>query len=221
MLAAMPTTERLADLGRRRGERLIRDLGDELRAARLLAGLSQRAVAHAARISQATVSRAERGRRPFPDLIIHATMARVVGLDLSVRCFPAAGALRDEAHVRLIVRFLSQLPATVMRRLEAPIRLPGDQRAWDVLLVVGGKRIGVAAETRLRDLQALLRREQGKARDDGVDLLLLVVSNTRANRRALEEARDILAAELPLQTREVMTALRRGEAPAASGVVIV
>jgi transcriptional regulator with XRE-family HTH domain len=217
----MPTKERLVDLGRRRGDRLIRELGEQLRAARLLAGLSQRAVAQAARVSQATVSRAERGARPFPDLILLATIARVVGLDLTLRCYQAAGPLRDEAHVRLVERFLARLAASVIRRLEAPIRLPGDQRAWDVLLIVGGKRIGVAAETRLRDVQALLRHEQAKARDDGVDILLLVVADTHANRRALREASAVLAAELPMRTREVLWAMRRGQAPAASGIVVI
>lgn len=221
MLGGMPTKERMVDLGRRRGERLIRELGEQLRAARLLAGLSQRAVAQAARVSQATVSRAERGIRPFADLIVSATIAQVVGLDLSLRCFPAAGPLRDVAHVRLVGRFLARVAASVARRLEAPIRLPGDQRAWDVLLVVGGKRIGVAAETRLRDVQALLRREQAKARDDKVDLLVLVVSNTLANRRALREAGDVLAADLPMRTRQIMWALSHGRPPAASGIVVI
>jgi hypothetical protein len=109
----------------------------------------------------------------------------------------------------------------VARRLEAPIRLPGDQRAWDVLLMVGGKRIGVAAETRLRDVQALLRREQAKARDDGVDLLLLVVSRSHANRLALREARDVLAADLPMGTRAAMWALSHGRAPPAGGIVVI
>lgn len=200
---------------------MLRELGEELRAARLLAGLSQRAVGRAARVSQATVSRAERGIPPFPDLIVMATLARVVGLDLSVRCFPSAGPLRDVAHVRLLDRFLARVATGVGRRLEAPIRLPGDQRAWDVLLVVGGMRIGVAAETRLRDAQALVRREQAKARDDGVDLLLLVVADTLANRLALRDARDVLSADLPMRTRDVLWALGRGQAPSGSGIVVV
>lgn len=200
---------------------MLRELGEELRAARLLAGLSQRAVGRAARVSQATVSRAERGIPPFPDLIVMATLARVVGLDLSVRCFPSAGPLRDVAHVRLLDRFLARVATGVGRRLEAPIRLPGDQRAWDVLLVVGGIRIGVAAETRLRDAQALVRREQAKARDDGVDLLLLVVADTLANRLALRDARDVLSADLPMRTRDVLWALGRGQAPSGSGIVVV
>jgi transcriptional regulator with XRE-family HTH domain len=217
----MPSKERLVTLGTRRGERLVREFADEVRAARIMSGLSQRSVAAVIGLSKSTVSRLELGRPPFVDIVTAARVARVVGLDLTLRCFPAAGPLRDEAHLRLIERFLTQLPASVMRRLEAPIRLPYDQRAWDVLLTVDGRRIGVAAETRLRDVQALLRREQAKARDDGVDSLLLIAADTLANRRALKEAQDALAADLPLRTREVMSALRRGDAPTTSGIVVL
>jgi transcriptional regulator with XRE-family HTH domain len=216
----MPSKERLAALGMRRGERLVREFAEEVRAARLMSGLSQRSVGAAIGLSKSAVSRIELGRPPPVDLVTAARVARIVGLDLSVRCFPAAGQLRDVAHVRLIDRFLAQLPSSLTRRLESPVRLPGDGRAWDVLLLAEGGRIGVAAETRLRDLQALLRREQAKARDDQVNLLLLVVANTRANRRALHEAAPLLATEVPLTTRQVMAALRRGAAPTASGVVI-
>jgi transcriptional regulator with XRE-family HTH domain len=217
----MPSKERLADLGTRRGMRLLREFAEEIRAARLLAGLSQRSVAEAVGLSKATISRIERCVPPFVDFVTAARIARVVGLDLSVRAFPAAGPLRDEGHVKLVRRFLAEVASVVTRRLESPIRLPGDQRAWDVLLMVGGRRIGVAVETRIRDLQALLRREGAKARDDGVDVLILVVAGTKANRRALADAEDLIRAELPLNTRQVLAALRRGEAPPASGVVVL
>ena len=216
----MPTQERLVHLGSRRGERLVREFADEIRRARLAAGLSQAAAGRVLRRSASTISRIEAGLPPLPDFVAAARLARVVGLDLSIRCYPAAGPLRDEAHVRLIRRFLARVPASVRRQLETPIHLPGDQRAWDVLLVVDGNRVGVAAETRLRDLQALLRREAAKARDDGIDVLLLVVADTHANRRALHEARELLQSTLPLDTRRVLGALRRGESPAAGGVVI-
>jgi ribosome-binding protein aMBF1 (putative translation factor) len=41
----MPSKERLVTLGTRRGERLVREFADEVRAARLMSGLSQRSVA--------------------------------------------------------------------------------------------------------------------------------------------------------------------------------
>jgi transcriptional regulator with XRE-family HTH domain len=217
----MPSRERLADLGTRRGMRLLREFAEEVRAARLLSGLSQRSVAAAVGVSKASISRIERCVPPHVDFVTAARIARVVGLDLSVRVFPAAGPLRDEAHVKLVRRFLAEVASVVRRQLEAPIRFPGDQRAWDVLLLVGGRRIGVAVETRIRDLQALLRREGAKARDDGVDVLILVVAGTKTNRRALVDAADLIRTELPLDTRQVLRALRRGEAPSASGVVVL
>jgi transcriptional regulator with XRE-family HTH domain len=217
----VPSKERLAYLGLRRGERLLREYAEEVRTARLASGLSQRAVASAIGLSKSTVSRIELCDPPIPDLVTAARLARIVGLDLSVRCFPTDGALRDAAHVALIRRFLGNVDQAITRRLEAPVRLPDDLRAWDVLLAVGGLRIGVAAETRIRDLQALLRREQAKARDDSVDVILLVIAATRANRRALREAEPLLTEEFPMDTRAVLRSLRRGEPPSGNGVVLV
>lgn len=198
----------------------MRQYADELRHARLAAGLSQARVADAARLSQRTVSRFEAGEPPYPDFIKASLVARVVGLEVKLQCFPAAGQLRDEAHIALISRLLVRLPSTIERRLEAPIQ-PNDQRAWDMLLKVGRTRIGVIAETRIRDLQALLRREHQKQLDSGVDLLLFLVASTKHNRAALADAGQILSAFFPLRTRAVLTRLGRGEAPGANSIVIL
>lgn len=216
----MPTRERLADIGAARGRWLIRQFADELRNARLAAGVSQASVAAAAGVSQRTVSRYETGTGPHPDLVQAARVARVVGLDLRVQCFSAASRLRDTAHAALIGRFLGRVPRAVPRRLEAPVR-PGDQRAWDVLLVVSGTLVGVIAETRIRDLQEVLRREHRKQLDGGVRILILLVANTKHSRRALNEAGPLLADAFPLSTRAVLAALARGEAPSADGIVIL
>jgi transcriptional regulator with XRE-family HTH domain len=216
----VPTKESLVALGTSRGRRLVAEFGRELRNARLAAGLSQARVATAAGISQPTVSRFEAGVRPYPDFVQASRVARLVGLDLRMRCFAAAGQLRDAAHVRLMGRCIERLPPSVTRQLEAPVA-PGDPRAWGALLTVEGVRISVAAETRIRDLQALLRREHLKATDGRVDRLLLLASNTRHNRAALAEAASLLAEALPLGTRACMSALERGRAPSGSGVVII
>lgn len=218
----MPTRERLVALGTSRGRRLALQFGDDLRHARLAAGLSQASVAAATGFAQQTVSRYERAVPPYPDFVQSAVTARVVGLELSVRCYPAPGQLRDAAHIALIQRLLARLGPEIRHSLEATIR-PGDLRAWDVLLIIGAVRVGVIAETRIRDLQALLRREHLKqAEADGrVDHLLLLVSDTRHNRTALAEAGAVLTATFPLTTRALLTRLARGEEPGASGVVIL
>jgi transcriptional regulator with XRE-family HTH domain len=216
----MPTKERLASIGTSRGRWLVRLYAEELKHARLAAGLSQARVAVAAGVSQRAVSRYEAGEPPYPDFVTAARLAAVVGLELKLQCFSGPVRLRDAAHVALIGRFLERLPNAVVRRLEAPVS-QGDQRAWDVLLVVVGIRIGVIAETRVRDLQALLRREHRKQMDSGVDLLILLLADTRHNRHMLHDAATLLTAEFPLGTRTVMAALARGEAPTHNGVVVL
>ena len=89
------------------------------------------------------------------------------------------------------------------------------------MLRVGAVRVGVIAETRIRDLQALLRREHQKQADSGVDMLLLLAADTRHNREALSEANASLRSGFPLGTRAVLMALSHGEAPDASGVVVI
>ena len=217
----MPSRERLVHVGTRRGERLAREYAEEIREARLLAGLSQGDVAAAVGISTSTLSRMENAQPPLADFVAAARVARVVGLDLTVRCFPAGGPLRDAAHLALVTRFLAELHASIARRIEEPIPMDRDQRAWDVLLRIGPVRIGVAAETRLRDVQSLIRRERAKQRDSSTDRLLLVVAATRGNRRALREAAPILDETLPLRTRAVLHALHRGEDPGGDGLVLI
>ncbi len=216
----MPTRESLAAAGTARGRLLVRQYADELRNARLSAGLSQARVGAAAGVSQRTVSRIETGQRPFPDLATAARVARIVGLDLRIQCYPAGTRLRDAGHVALIHRFLARLPDSVGRRLEAPVA-PADPRAWDLLLGAGSTRVGVIAETRIHDLQDLLRREHRKQVDSGVDRLLLLVADTRHNRRVLDDAFPLLRESFPMRTRGVLQALSAGQAPAANGVVFL
>lgn len=217
----MPTKERLIDLGTRRGDRLLREFGANARAARHAAGLSQAKVAAALGLSRAQVSRYERGEPPLVDLRQAARLMQVLGHDLAINSYPSGGPLRDAAHLALVRKFLALLNPRLVRRLEAPIPVPRDQRAWDVLLDFGTARVGVAAETRLRDWQALLRREQLKARDGRVDRLILVASDTHGNRRAIREAGEALRSALPLDGRSLRRALREGRDPGAGGVLLL
>lgn len=99
--------------------------------------------------------------------------------------------------------------------------IPGDARALDGMIPIGPVRIGVEAEARLGDLQAIDRRAQLKKRDAGLDCLILLVADTRANRRVLAEHREVLRAGYPLDTKDVLAALRRGEMPPGDGIVVL
>ena len=122
-------------------------------------------VARAAGVSASWISRIERGLAPDVSLLLLGVVLAVVGLDLSVRAFPDGVPLRDAGHRSLLSRFRALLPAGTPWRLEVPLPIPGDQRAWDALTGLWGLRVGIEAETGPTDLQALERRIMLKARD--------------------------------------------------------
>lgn len=217
----MVTRERRLDRGRRQARRGLTTIGEEFRETRLRAGLTQRQVAEAIAISHTEVSRIERGvatRVPYETLV---TMGAVLGLDVPLRAFPSGDPIRDAAQLALLARLRVLLPAPLTWRTEVPLDVPGDRRAWDA--VIGGPdwRVPVDAESRLRDVQACTRRVALKRRDDGSDVVILLVADTRHNRRVLRLAAPDLAGEFPMTGPAVLAALRIGEAPSASGIVLL
>ncbi len=169
----MATADRARDRARRQAERLLRELGSELRDARLAAGLSQRHVAQAAGLNQSRVSRTERNAR-LPARVDELTAhCAALGLSLSVRVYPEASPVRDIGQLRLLERFRARLPAGVGWRTEVPVGGTGDLRAWDARLDLPAT-VGVDAETRLTDIQALQRRCETKWRDSHVDRVVLL-----------------------------------------------
>lgn len=217
----MATTERRVDRGTRRGQRLVQELGRELREARIAAGLSQVALSQAAGLSHPTVSRIERGQARGVSIVQLARLLTLVGLDLSARAYPSGDALRDAAHEQLLTRFLGHVVPPLTWRREVPLPGQGDPRAWDALIAGNSELTAVEAETRLTDAQALQRRLQIKLRDGGVSRLILVVSDTRSNRAALHDAGSGLATTFPLAGRAVLDQLAAGRHPPASGYVVL
>ena len=197
------------------------DLGDELRTARLIRGVTQARIAASIGISQAEVSRRERGRsRRFngASLAVHAA---AVGLRLSVKLWPVGGGVRDAAQARYVAAFVARVGRPWSVTLEAPIDLPGDLRAFDVLLVRREVRIAVEVITRIADLQAQVRAAQIKARDIGATRLVLAVAGSNANRRTLNAAAAMLVAGFDLDTRRILAALAAGADPGRDAIVVL
>jgi transcriptional regulator with XRE-family HTH domain len=217
----MATKERRIDLGKRYARQALVRIGEELRQARLAAGLTQRQVGAAAGISHAQVSRIELGRAPNVSFVTLSVIAAVLGLDLPLRTFVSGDPIRDVAQVTLLARLRAAIPSRLTWRSEVPLALPGDRRAWDGEIGGNGWRLPVDAETRLRDVQALSRRAALKRRDDGNPTVLLLVADTRHNRRALRLAAADLAAAFPLRGPAALAALRDGKRPAASAIVLL
>ncbi len=128
--------------------------------------------------------------------------------------------MRDAAQLHLLERFRSRLGPGLGWKTEVLVGEYPDQRAWDAL-VMGEDTIGVDAETRLCDIQAVQRKVESKWRDSGVVRVVLVVASTHHNRRVLREYRGALSSTFPLDTGAVMKTLRSGSIPSANGIVVL
>jgi transcriptional regulator with XRE-family HTH domain len=217
----MATRERPADRGRRRAREAIERVRLDHREARVAQGLSLRAVARALDVSHTQVRRFERGELREPTAEFMSASCAVVGLDLALRAYPAGTPLRDRAQLALLERFRPRLHPGLAWRTEVPLPIPGDLRAWDAETGRDDWRVRVDAETAVRDGQRLERSITLKARDGGPGHVVLLVSDTRANRAALAVIREGLRELLPLDTRAVLAALGAGRSPGAGGVVFL
>jgi transcriptional regulator with XRE-family HTH domain len=197
---------------------------DDARQARIGAGLTQDVVGRSLGVSHARVGRFERGEVAHPDLEFMSAYCAVVGLDLSLRTYPAGDPIRDRAQLALLERFRARLHPSLRWRTEVPLPIAGDRRAWDAEVRPPPPArwcVRVEAETRIADGQALERKLALKVRDDPGGHVVLLVADTRSNRVALRAIRDGLRQRLPLDTRELLAALKEGRDPRGSGVVIM
>jgi transcriptional regulator with XRE-family HTH domain len=217
----MASREDRVNEGRGNARSIRGTMGQEVRGARLAGGLSQLAAGAAAGMSHAQFGRIERGelRELTVDQLSRACAA--VGLRLVIRAYPDGDPVRDAAQLALLERFRSCLPPGTRWRTEVPLPIAGDRRAWDGVVTLGNGSLGVEAETRLRDIQALERRLALKLRDGGLERMVLVVSDTRSNRRVVDIHRAALRPLLPLDARDILSALRSGRLPEASGIILL
>ncbi len=172
-------------------------------------------------MSRSQYGRIERGEIASLTVEQACRAAAAVGLGISTSVWPDGDPVRDAGQQRLRGRLRDVMPAAATWQTEVPMPIPGDKRAWDAVATLGGRRAGCECEMRLTDMQAVERRLRLKLRDGNVDVLLLVVADTVANRRVLRLHREALRSLLPLDSREVLAALRAGRLPGANGIVIL
>lgn len=217
----MTSRERPSDRAVRRTRRSLIEIGDELARARREAGLSQLTVAAASGLSRSQVSRIERADHASVSLMDLGKVLAVAGLQLWVRAYPAGDAVRDAAHVATTERFLEHVKPPLTWRTEVPLPNAGDLRAWDLTVRGPDARAGVEVENRLTDFQSLERRLGRKRRDGAVDLVILVLADTRANRRAARGCLTLLRESFPTRGRAVSAALQNGRLPATDALLFV
>jgi transcriptional regulator with XRE-family HTH domain len=204
-----------------RADHALREVGQQIRGARRLGGLSIRAAAGSVGVHHSTFGRIERHQLRNVTARQLALACAAVGLDLGIRTFLAGDPVRDAPQLRLLARFHARLPPRSPWAVEVPMPVPGDLRALDGWTRLEDTAIGVEAETRLSDLQAVARKAMLKKRDARLDRIVLLIAESRANRAVLTLHREDLRATFPLDTRPVMAALSQGRPPAADGIVVL
>ena len=197
-----------------------RHVRSDIGLARRAAGLSHDAVGAACGISGSTAWRIEHGMTRSVDVMVLACLGAAVGLDVRLRAFPAGDPLRDAGQQRLLERLRVRLHPAVGWRTEVPLPIGNDRRAWDAMIRGIGWLIAVEAETVLDDLQAVERRIALKQRDGSIEHVLLLVADTRRNRRALAAHPNAFPG-FSRDARAVLRALAAGRDPGCSAIVLL
>jgi hypothetical protein len=173
-------------------------------------------------VSQSQLGRIELGRNRKVSIDTATTIAAVLGLDLVLNLYAGRRVLRDQPQVRLLQWLRDRLGDEWIWRYEVRVAA-GDQRAWDAR--ARHRRTGVEfvveAETRIYDVQAMLRRIALKRDADPGVRVVLLVADTHRNRDALKVARQIIQAEFPVTTRIGLRALAAGADPGDDTLVIL
>jgi transcriptional regulator with XRE-family HTH domain len=210
------------DVAGRRASRQLRDILADGRRARFARGLSQAQVASALGCSRQLVGAIEASHLDDVGAIQLARYCAAVGLDLPLRTYPGASPLRDAGQLRLLGRFRSAVGGAWTWRTEVPVNAHSrDQRAIDALLTNGAHRIGVEAITRLADAQAQVRTIMLKQEAARLRCMLMVLADSRTNRRALRDGATTIDPAFPMRARGVLADLRGGRQPLANGVLLL
>lgn len=217
----MPARITRLDAARLVSRAIRSEMGREIRLARVSASVSQREAGARVGISRSQWGRIENSELEQLTVDQLSRACASVGLRLHARAVPDADPALDAGQLAVLERFRRRLPEPVPMATEVPLPIPGDRRAWDGFIRIDGIGIGIEAEVRIRDVQAVERRCALKRRDGGVQIVILLIADTASNRRMLSLHRDALRSSFPLDAREVLGALRAGRAPRASGIVVL
>lgn len=149
-----------------------------LREARVGLGLSQATVASELGCTQAALAKVEAGKVPVTVERV-AELASILGMEIGLNLHPIGDPIRDKGQQALIRRLRAILAPAWRVSHEAVLSISGDGRAWDLLLTVARHSVGVECETRIRDIQAIVRRTHLRERDGGTDRILIVPTARR------------------------------------------
>ena len=216
---------RPTDLGRQRARWLVGRYGQELRIARMTAGLTQSRLARLAGLSQPQVSRAERGAGGL-SLDQRCRLAAAVGHELAWRLYPVSSVrLRDSGQLDLARAIVAAAHPSWHAELEVPIA-PGDLRAADMVLEGRVELLHIEIERVLVDVQEQLRagklkRQALAERHQRPVRFVLAIADTQTNRSRIASIPELTQRALPVSSRRCWSAIRTGEPIGDDGILIV
>jgi transcriptional regulator with XRE-family HTH domain len=199
--------------------------GREIRIARMTVGLTQAQVGRRAGVSQIQVSRAERGRVDI-SLEARCRLVAACGHELGWRLYPVATVrLRDSGQLAIAQTIVAAAHSTWKARLEVPVA-SGDPRTADLVLTGPAEIIHIEIERALVDFQAQLRSAQLKrellaARDPRPIRLVIAVPDSASSRARLAPFLQLVMQTMPVPSRTIWRAMRRGEPLTADGILFV
>ena len=203
---------RPADTGRARAIFVRRRLGEELRIARVAAGLTQ-----------SHVSAVERGTSNV-SLNAACLLAASAGHELAVRLFPTDGvSLRDSGQATMAAAIVDAAHPTWHTYVEMPVSRT-DRRAADLVLVGQSEVLHLEIERHLVDFQAQLRaaklkRESLVARFAQPVHLILVLPDRKSTRNAVRELDRILSRTMPVTSARIRRAIESGASAGGDGIL--
>jgi transcriptional regulator with XRE-family HTH domain len=193
--------------------------------ARTVARISQSEIALALGIDRSNFTRLEAGDLDDVGIVRLSEIASLLGFEISVGLHPIGDPTRDKGQQACGQRFDGRL--SERWRMTNETLLPGasEKRAWDKLLRLIDETprylVGVDIESRVWDVQAIVRRTRERERDGQVDHLLIVLADTAHNRRVIDTLRETIGAAYGTPPRAIFAALRKGEPLPGSGVILV
>jgi transcriptional regulator with XRE-family HTH domain len=213
---------RSARRGRVRAVEQMTRIAAEVRLARSVLAISQVEMARRAGCAHSTIERIEGG---VADVQVSTLMAAAAaaGLDLVLRVYPRPGIrLRDTGQLELVEQL--RLVAGSYWRPRIEVAAGDHGRAADLVFYGAEEVVHVEVERRAIDWQAqfrsaLQKRECLAAGRDRPVRLVLAIEDTRRNRAALLPHAHLIHSQLPASSRDVLSALRRGQPLGTDGLL--
>jgi transcriptional regulator with XRE-family HTH domain len=205
--------------GDRQLRRTCMRFGEELRALRIRAGISQAALARAIGVSRSVICRMEQGATDV-SAQIRARAVSALGGDFRIALYPGGAPLiHDAAHARIVEAMLRMHDRSWHVTLESPVPGPG-RRSTDIRLDRGNETVLIEVETRIHALEGIIREgaEKRAAVAGAVSALgsihvVLVLPSTRHHRALVKAHPGIVAAAFPADQASLAQALASPDVP--------